>query len=119
MPSSTYINVSQSICIDPKEYSKEEIELAIQSHNDPDPYLTDESFPGSMKWEINDSDYSDGSFTRNISFTFSWNNDDEIENWAKDNSISLNDSLLPSYIVGDYEGLNIGEDNIDYEDSYG
>ncbi len=114
----TTINVSQSINFDKGKYSKEELNFAIQSHKSPDPYLSEDSFPGSFKWELKSCECREGNFKRELLFTFSWEDEDEINNWAEEYEISLEDNLLPSYLVGDYESLEIGQDIYDYDSSY-
>ena len=60
-----------------------------------------------------------GLFTlkRTIYFEFTWDDDDATSNWVEDN-VATDDAMLPSYVVGDYEGISLGEDMHDYETSY-
>ena len=46
------INVSQSITFNDGKYSEKELNFAIKSHKSPDPFLNEDSFPGSFKWEM-------------------------------------------------------------------
>ena len=64
------------------------------------------------------NEYSDGYFTRKLLFTFSWEDAVEINNWSEDCDIDLEDNLLPSYLLGDYESLSIGDDFYAYDNSY-
>tara|TARA_B100002052_G_C15641202_1_gene488480 strand:- start:200 stop:571 length:372 start_codon:yes stop_codon:yes gene_type:complete len=118
MTGSIAISVSQSISFACEKYSKEELNDAIQSHKEPDPYLDEDSFPGEWQWEMISNDYSDGYFTRKLLFTFTWEDEVEIKNWSEEYDIDLEDTLLPSYILGDYESLSIGDDFYDYDNSY-
>ena len=118
MTGSITISVSQSISFDYKKYSKEELNDAIQSHKEPDPYLDEDSFPGEWQWKMISNEYSDGYFTRTLLFTFSWEDAVEINNWSEEYDIDLEDTLLPSYLLGDYESLSIGDDFYDYDNSY-
>ena len=118
MTGSIAISVSQSISFTCEKYSKEELNDAIQSHKEPDPYLDEDSFPGEWQWEMISNDYSDGYFTRKLLFTFTWEDEVEIKNWSEEYDIDLEDTLLPSYILGDYESLSIGDDFYDYDNSY-
>jgi len=56
MTGSTAISVSQSISFAFEKYSKEELNDAIQSHKEPDPYLDEDSFPGEWQWEMISND---------------------------------------------------------------
>ena len=118
MEKTVIISVSQSIKFDNKNYSEKELNFAIESHKSPDPYLNEDSFPGSFKWEMKSYECKDGHFKREILFTFSWEDEEEINNWAEEYEISLEDNLLPSYLIGDYESLEIGDDIYDYDSSY-
>ena len=118
MSGSIAISVSQSIRFDCEKYSKEELNDAIQSNKEPDPYLDEDSFPGEWQWEMISNDYSDGYFTRKLLFTFTWEDEVEIKNWSEEYDIDLEDTLLPSYLLGDYESLSIGDDFYDYDNSY-
>ena len=111
-------NVSQSITFNNGKYSEKELNFAIESHKSPDPYLSEDSFPGSFKWEIKSYECKDGQFKRELLFTISWEDEEEIINWSEEYEISLEDNLLPSYLIGDYESLEIGDDIYDYESSY-
>ena len=118
MIGSKAISVSQSIRFEYEKYSKEELNNAFQSHKEPDPYLNEDSFPGEWQWEMISNDYSDGYFTRKLLFTFTWEDEVEINNWSEEYDIDLEDTLLPSYLLGDYESLSIGDDFYDYDNSY-
>ena len=118
MEKTVIISVSQSIEFDNENYSEKELNFAIESHKSPDPYLNEDSFPGSFKWEMKSYECKDRYFKREIVFTFSWEDEEEINNWAEEYEISLEDNLLPSYLIGDYESLEIGDDIYDYDSSY-
>ena len=57
-------------------------------------------------------------FARKLLFTFTWENDVEINNWSEDYDIDLEDTLLPSYLLEDYKSLSIGDYFYDYDSSY-
>ena len=118
MTGSIAISVSQSISFTCEKYSKEELNDAIQGHKEPDPYLDEDTFPGEWQWEMISNDCSDGYFTRKLLFTFTWEDEVEINNWSEEYDIDLEDTLLPSYLLGDYESLSIGDDFYDYDNSY-
>ena len=60
-----------------------------------------------------------GSFIlkRTLYFDFSWEDEDEISEWEEDNT-TTDDANLPSYVVGDYEGVCIADAMHDYETDY-
>ena len=118
MEKTVIIIVSQSINFDNEKYSEKELNFAIESHKSPDPYLSEDSFPGTFKWEMKSYECKDGHFKRELLFTFSWEDEEEINNWSEEYEISLEDNLLPSYLIGDYESLEIGDDSYDYDSSY-
>ena len=118
MEKTVIISVSQLINFDNEKYSEKVLNSAIESHKSPDPYLIEDSFPGSFKWEMKSYECKDRYFKRELVFTFSWEDEEEINNWAEEYEISLEDNLLPSYLIGDYESLEIGDDIYDYESSY-
>lgn len=118
MTESITISVCQSISFNYEKYSKEELNDAIQSHKEPDPYLDEDSFPGEWQWKMISNECSDGDFTRELLFTFSWEDESEINNWSEEHDIDLEDTLLPSYLLGDYESFCIGDDFYDYDNSY-
>ena len=118
MEKSRNFYVSQSINFDNEKYSEKELNFAIECHKSPDPYLIEDSFPGSFKWEMTSYECKDGHFSRELVFTFCWENEEEINNWCHENGTSVDDNLLPSYILGTYESLEIGDDIYDYESSY-
>ena len=104
--------------------SAEQVESAQQAHRAPDIYVNDESFPGEMTWRVVKSSAvpSSGkrnalSLTRTIDFTFSGKRSRATANWTEEN-VSLEDALLPSYVAGDFEGIMVGEQMMDYVTAY-
>ena len=50
-------------------------------------------------------------------FDFTWEDEVAMSEWEEDN-INTDNSLLPSYVAGDYEGLFVGDNMCDYETDY-
>jgi len=123
MPSVTH-EVDQTLEVNLSHLSEEDRNAVIECHKKPDPYVSDDSFPGEMTCRIDtclaeESSEKPGSFTlkRKLYFDFTWEDEDAISEWEEDNT-TTDDSTLPSYVVGDYEGIFIGDDMHDYETDY-
>ena len=108
------------------ELTKEDLDNAIEEHKGSSPYMVNTPFPGEFKWKMMSNEYSDGVFTRELLFTFSWKDDDEILKYFKEMEGEEYDDIndvqwYPHRLLGDYEGIGIsnGDDwNMhDYENS--
>ena len=122
---SVSLSIGQSLTLY-DELSKEDLDNAIAEHKAPSPYMVNTPFPGEFKWKMMSNEYSDGVFTRELLFTFSWKDDDEILKYFKEMEGEEYDDIndvqwYPHRLLGDYEGIGIsnGDDwNMhDYENS--
>ena len=119
------LSIDQSLTLY-DELTKEDLDNAIAEHKGPSPYMVNTPFPGEFKWKMMSNEYSDGVFTRELLFTFSWKDDDEILKYFKEMEGEEYDDIndiqwYPHRLLGDYEGIGIsnGDDwNMhDYENS--
>ena len=122
---SVSISIGQSLSLD-YELSKEELDNAIGEHKQSTPYMVNTPFPGEFKWKMMSNEYSDGVFTRELAFTFSWEDDAKILKYFKEMEGEEYDDInevqwYPHRLLGDYEGIGISNgDNWkmhDYENS--
>ena len=119
------LSIDQSLTLY-DELTKEDLDNAIAEHKGSSPYMVNTPFPGEFKWKMMSNEYSDGVFTRELLFTFSWKDDDEILKYFKEMEGEEYDDIndiqwYPHRLLGDYEGIGIsnGDDwNMhDYENS--
>jgi hypothetical protein len=116
--------VDQRMSIDLSTVDPADAASATESHREPDIYVEAESFPGKMTWRITRSlvQPSPGKpkrllLERTILFTFSWADQRAMSRWAEEN-VECDNSLLPSHVAGDFQGLFVGDEMMDYETEY-
>ena len=122
--SSVTHEVDQVLEVDFSSLSEDDRNEIIECHKNPDAYVCDDSFLGEMVCRIEEclvkeNSEKPGSFIlkRTLYFDFSWEDEDEMSEWEEDNT-TTDDANLPSYVVGDYEGVCIGDAMHDYETDY-
>jgi hypothetical protein len=123
MPSVTH-EVDQMLEVDLTKLGDDDRSAVLECHNKPDVYISDDSFPGEMKCRIVDCLVAESAATprcytlrRKLFFDFTWEDEGAMSEWEEDNT-NTDNSLLPSYVAGDYEGLFVGENMCDYETDY-
>ena len=116
--------VDQRMEIDLSSLAKDDVESAIELHKDLDICVADASFPGEMSWRVVASSAKRPAgrkgvllLERTIQFTFAWSNTRAMSAWTRRN-VSTDDALLPSHVAGDYEGIFVADQVLDYETSY-
>lgn len=86
--------------------------------SDPDPYLCDESFPGGFSWKLESASVSAKgetiSIARELIFKFVCAENQALDQWCDEN-VTMDDALLPSHVVGDYETLHWEETAWDFD----
>lgn len=123
MPSVTH-EVDQTLKVDLTMLSDDDRTAVLECHNKPDVYVSDDSFPGEMKCRIVDCLVAESMETprfstlrRKLFFDFTWEDEGAMSEWEEDNT-NTDNSLLPSYVAGDYEGLLLGDNMCGYETEY-
>lgn len=123
MPSATH-EVEQVLEIDLSSLSDDDRNSLLLCHKSPDPYVSDDSFPGEMKCRMeectaveNDGATGFYSLRRTLIFEFTWEDQEAMSEWEEGNT-ATDDALLPSYVAGDYEGIFVGDDMRDYATDY-
>jgi hypothetical protein len=116
--------VDQRMNIDLSTVDPADAASATEIHREPDIYVYAESFPGKMTWRITRSSVEPlpGKpkrllLERTILFTFSWADQRVMSQWAEQN-VECDNSLLPSHVAGDFQGLFVGDEMMDYETDY-
>ncbi len=110
--------ITQTIYFDKDKYSKKEIDEATEIHKNPDPFIGFTKFPGTMEWKLEWVESSDGYLGREILFTFLWDKDDEFNLWLENEGISIEEESLSFIIVCNFMNIEIGNDFLDYENTY-
>ncbi len=110
--------ITQTIYFDKDKYSKKEIDEATKIHKNPDPFIGFTKFPGTMEWKLEWVESSDGYLGREILFTFLWDKDDEFNLWLENEGISIEEESLSFIIVCNFMNIEIGDDFLDYENTY-
>ena len=110
--------ITQTIYFDKDKYSKKEIDEAIEIHKNPDPFIGFTKFPGKMEWKLEWVESSYGYLGREILFTFLWDKDDEFNLWLENEGISIEEESLSFIIVCNFMSIEIGDDFLDYENTY-
>ena len=110
--------ITQTIYFDKDKYSKKEIDEATEIHKNPDPFIGFTKFPGTMEWKLEWVESSDDYLGREILFTFLWDKDDEFNLWLQNNGISIEEESLSFIIVCNFMNIEIGDDFLDYENTY-
>ena len=75
-------------------------------------------FPGTMEWKLEWVECSDGYLGREILFTFLWDKDDDFNLWLENNGISIEEESLSFIIVCNFMSIEIGDDDLAYENTY-
>jgi predicted DNA-binding WGR domain protein len=116
--------VEQRMNLDLSRINEDDAESAMELHREPDIYVSDESFPGKMAWRIGSSTErrvpgrKDAMvLERTILFTFTWSDARAMSAWARRN-VAPDDALLPSHVAGDFEGIFVGDEMMDYQTTY-
>ena len=110
--------ITQTIYFDKDKYSKKEIDEATEIHKNPDPFIGFTKFPGTMEWKLEWVESSDDYLGREILFTFLWDKDDEFNLWLENEGISIEEESLSFIIVCNFMNIEIGDDFLDYENTY-
>ena len=110
--------ITQTIYFDKDKYSKKEIDEATEIHKNPDPFIGFTKFPGTMEWKLEWVESSDDYLGREILFTFLWDKDDEFNLWLENEGISIEEESLSFIIVRNFMNIEIGDDFLDYENTY-
>ena len=110
--------ITQTIYFDKDKYSKKEIDEATEIHKNPDPFIGFTKFPGTMEWKLEWVESSYGYLGREILFTFLWDKDDEFNLWLENEGISIEEESLSFIIVCNFMNIEIGDDFLDYENTY-
>ena len=110
--------ITQTIYFDKDKYSKKEIDKATEIHKNPDPFIGFTKFPGTMEWKLEWVESSDGYLGREILFTFLWDKDDEFNLWLENEGILIEEESLSFIIVCNFMNIEIGDDFLDYENTY-
>ena len=116
--------VIQRLELDLAGLSAEDVESAREAHRKPDICVNDESFPGAMTWRVVESSAvpSPGKrkalcLTRTVDFTFTCARTGSMTAW-EERHVALDDALLPSHVAGDFEGIFVGDQMLDYDTDY-
>lgn len=116
--------VIQRLELDLVDLSAEDVESVRKAHHKPDICLNDESFPGEMTWCVAGSSATPlpGKrkalcLKRTVDFTFTCKRIGAMTAWEQ-RHVSLDDALLPSHVAGDFEGIFVGDQMLDYDTDY-
>ena len=99
---------------------EQELEDAIETIKDPEPYLMDEA-PGGLtfEWKLKSAEVSvEGgtlAATRVLLFTFVVTDRSAYDEWCKSNGLDHEDNLFLSHLLGDYQGSFVGDEMVDFD----
>ncbi len=115
---------------------KGELDDAIETIKNPDPYLSEEPFEISFSFSVDKAEVSteDGRLTasRSIKFVLTFEDPEEAGNWLVDEGVSeaedsddqsavfvaIDAERLATTLIGDFEGSSVGDEMVDFASEY-